>query len=263
MLLIKYFRLSVYKTLNNRPIHRSITELRDVQIKSKEFYHSEGNHRRYFYVIDTRGRVFLEESKHKNYATSLKDKKFLDLFFRMLRPNRTEFYQNCLPFVSFCGKEMNFTTVLDPFAPLAYSELLQDIPSSRDPTNSSVSVGTARLRIGESDLTSIFDPTQLYFDVSTGRIYHKIDGKRSKTKYLDEMLGLLHPELSQMISSGVDFEGLELHPEQHPIDALDLAQSAVTPNLSPRIVGRLPLQWSNQLYSIHVIQSNTEANILL
>ena len=60
-------------------------------IKPPSFYAAECGagppRRRYFYYVDLQGRLFLEDTVPKNIATSLKSDKFLDFFWRQLRPN--------------------------------------------------------------------------------------------------------------------------------------------------------------------------------
>lgn len=53
-------------------------ELQRRQIKSAAFYESEGQRRRYFYHVDVKGRLFLEDTLPKNIATSLKSPAFLE-----------------------------------------------------------------------------------------------------------------------------------------------------------------------------------------
>ncbi|KAG6969386.1 hypothetical protein JG687_00003246 [Phytophthora cactorum] len=56
-----------------------LKQLKD--IKSEEFYDQQAHKRRYFYYIDLQGRLFLEDTRPKNIATSLKSAKFLRFFF--------------------------------------------------------------------------------------------------------------------------------------------------------------------------------------
>lgn len=53
--------------------------------KEDIFYVEEANkHRHYFYFMDTRGQVFLEETVPRNIATCMKDIKFLDFLIRFV-----------------------------------------------------------------------------------------------------------------------------------------------------------------------------------
>ena len=92
-------------------------------IKDAEFYEKHASlvdgksSRCYFYTIDLQGRLFLEETLPKNVATSIKDVKFLDFFWKRLRPldERMQEFMELqdiptldYPFVSLCGQERNF-----------------------------------------------------------------------------------------------------------------------------------------------------------
>lgn len=45
--------------------------------------------REWFYFIDHKGMLFLEETEPKNYTSCLKDTRFLNFFFSNLRLNET------------------------------------------------------------------------------------------------------------------------------------------------------------------------------
>ncbi|EKU22542.1 hypothetical protein NGA_0443110, partial [Nannochloropsis gaditana CCMP526] len=91
------------------------------QIKSFAFYEEEGLQRRYFYTVDLQGRLYLEESPVKNMTSCLKDDKFLNFFFRQIRRNDTGLHPS-YPFVSPCGKEMNYLLPAD--MPVVFHDLL-------------------------------------------------------------------------------------------------------------------------------------------
>jgi len=85
-----------------------------------------GQHtRRYYYVLDTRGQLHLEESPHRNFTSCFKDKAFLSFFYKSLRrndvrtPDDDAYTQSC-PYVSLCGLERNYLTPEDPLAPLVF-----------------------------------------------------------------------------------------------------------------------------------------------
>ena len=50
--------------------------------KSNEYYLKQQINRNYFYALDTRGNLYLEDTIPRNIATSMKDKKFLKFFFK-------------------------------------------------------------------------------------------------------------------------------------------------------------------------------------
>jgi hypothetical protein len=61
--------------------------------------------REYFYTVDREGRL-------RHQGTVLDDPGFVDFFFRQLRPNDTARHPDH-PFVSPCGREMNFVRAAD------------------------------------------------------------------------------------------------------------------------------------------------------
>jgi len=117
--------------------------------------------REYFYYVDQHGQLFLEETKIRNFTTctprpppprpapppslparcyqltaaaphcsqpprtaGFKDVKFLDFFFSRLRPNDTGRLADRYPFVSPCGREMNYVAVED--VPVVFKTLTAD-----------------------------------------------------------------------------------------------------------------------------------------
>lgn len=62
--------------------------------------------REYFYYLDAEGRLYHEQTEHRN-------PQFLKLFFRNLRPNTTGRYSEEYPYISPCGKEMNYLKPAD------------------------------------------------------------------------------------------------------------------------------------------------------
>lgn len=63
--------------------------------------------REYFYYIDHQEQLFLDDTKVKNFITCFKDKEFLAFFFKRLKKNNTNVY-NEFPYLSLCGRERNF-----------------------------------------------------------------------------------------------------------------------------------------------------------
>jgi len=135
-------------------------------VKSDTFYesHAESNPRRYFYNVDLQGRLFLEETLPKNIATSIKDDRFLDFFFRRVRPilpkeeallaahNITcEEY----PFVSPCGKELNF--IRPAATPIVFHSF--DVEKS--------------MFMYAGSQSQAFQASNLAISKDTGRLYHR------------------------------------------------------------------------------------------
>ncbi|KAF1794434.1 Protein of unknown function DUF4505 [Phytophthora cactorum] len=103
-----------------------LKQLKD--IKSEEFYDQQAHKRRYFYYIDLQGRLFLEDTRPKNIATSLKSAKFLRFFFSQCKSKEEEAFLE-YPFRSPCGKEMNFIKCAD--RPFVFEDLRRDESSSK------------------------------------------------------------------------------------------------------------------------------------
>lgn len=165
---------------------RNILEDRRPPIQSAEFYSQKGLEREYYYVIDIRGQLFLESTKRHTMATCMKDKAFLKFFYNQMRPNldpsKLQF-----PYVSPCGKEKNYVTPQDPMSALVFIGL----DSSEE--NLEYAFGTLKEK---------FEPSKLTMSLSTMRIYHPI----IHHKRLNNLLGLIHPHLCQLLASNIKAE---------------------------------------------------------
>lgn len=95
----------------------------------------------------------------------LAEKKFLEFFFRRLRPNETGKYTADFPFASPCGREMNFVRCDD--LPFVFTHVV----NLEDPKD-----GIEKpflLHNHASNLLSIaFEPQHLCMPSGTGRVYH-------------------------------------------------------------------------------------------
>jgi hypothetical protein len=158
---------------------------------SEEFYDLQAEHRRYFYYIDlqvstchgtnawdgssfsllaalAQGRLFLEDTRPKNIATSLKSAKFLHFFFSQVQRNLSGADDPELaplleyPFKSPCGKEMNFIKCAD--RPFVLDSLVR----------SEASDGEWLFTYGGGGLTMPLQPETLRVSISTGRLYHDV-----------------------------------------------------------------------------------------
>jgi hypothetical protein len=78
---------------------RGFSERSGVRLKADQ--------REWFYYIDHKGFLFLEETEPKNYTSCLKDDNFLNFFFKNLRPNQTD-KLNDYPYLSPCWGEQNY-----------------------------------------------------------------------------------------------------------------------------------------------------------
>ncbi|GMR53219.1 hypothetical protein PMAYCL1PPCAC_23414, partial [Pristionchus mayeri] len=173
--------------------------------------------REYFYFISHEGRLFLDDTKHKNFTSSYKDVAFLNFFYRMLKKNETERYKGEFPFLSRCGIERNFLRCDD--CPLVFTRLRME---GEQPM----------LRIGESSLEVPFEvrihPPSLW-DVqesmwqpwslllgSNGRVYHpsRLDLALLTSKLADQLFPLCKfDENARAIE--IDWRGVK-----YPIEAI-------------------------------------------
>jgi hypothetical protein len=188
---------------------------------SSEFYdHHANTNRIYFYRLDDRGNLYLEQtlmeiekreqvkqsnsgSTGRNITTALKDAKFLKFFYTMLRPNTKKYQQSHIieevdydntdlktyiekyPFVSLCGTERNFMMCDDTRAALGFTELQRQHQEEGDDAPETLIYG------GAANMSEPFKPDQLMYS-EDGKVYHPI----TQHKRLKGQLGLLHPHLA-------------------------------------------------------------------
>jgi hypothetical protein len=125
-------------------------------VRSQEFYDREAVDRRYFFWVDSQGRLFLESVVPKNITSCLKDRRMLDFFFSRVRPNATGLFPGEYRFVSPCGKEMNYIGCSD--TPIVFSGWGE---------------GRRSLLYGAS-LSQPFEPHDLRVS-REGRLFHRLD----------------------------------------------------------------------------------------
>ncbi|XP_077982897.1 UPF0598 protein CG30010-like [Glandiceps talaboti] len=159
--------------------------------------------REYFYYIDHQGQLFLDDTKVKNFITCFKEQKFLAFFFRMLKKNNTDRYNEDFPYLSLCGIERNFIRCDD--RPIVYSHILE-VPDEDEPdeVKNVLSYG------GTGDkLTIDFEPQKLCMLPQSGRIYHPAKAKVGG-------VGLIKSSLAIDISKYFEFgEAGEYAPPTH------------------------------------------------
>eukprot|EP00112_Aurelia_sp_Birch-Aquarium-sp1_P023806 Seg724.12 transcript_id=Seg724.12/GoldUCD/mRNA.D3Y31 product="UPF0598 protein C8orf82" protein_id=Seg724.12/GoldUCD/D3Y31 len=126
--------------------------------------------REYFYYIDHQGQLFLDDTKVKNFITCFKEKQFLAFFFRRLKLNKTGVYENDFPYISPCGKELNYIRCED--RPIVFSHIIQEDESL--PHNASWQL--TYNGIGPK-LKFDFQPEKLCMLPLSGRIYHPAPDK--------------------------------------------------------------------------------------
>jgi hypothetical protein len=157
--------------------------------RNQEFYAREGGERRYYYVLDTRGQVFLEETRPRTIATSMKDVKFLNFIHSSLQLNSTG--QNLeYPFVSYCGREINFISPMDRLSAFVFRDFSRSLDKKHE-------------LIYGGNLSHPFSVESLMYRPETGRLYHRI----LQHKYLAGHYALLHPSLCELLSQGISSAG--------------------------------------------------------
>lgn len=167
-----------------------------------EFYATENLKRRYYYVMNTRGQLFLEETKHKNIATCLRDSKFLRFFFRQLRRSDEymavgdDYDRSAYKYVSLCGKEVNYFRVDGEESNCCWVFDQFDTDQSGGDTIGSVA----------GDHIQNFCPEHLKTSVS-GRVYFPILNR----KRLGDEVGLLHQDITQTLDINMHEDELYLN----------------------------------------------------
>ena len=224
-------RLHHHQFLCRLSRQRFVTEI-SAATPPDEFYEHLGQERRiYFYRIDTRGNLYLEQtlnqvaaklaaktkgqsgSTGRNIANALKDPKFLRFFYTMLRVNSDERlaalpdesicgvdirkYCAQYAYVSLCGKELNFVRPDDAASALGFSELKIMQQGAEDEEGQKGARGFELSYGGAADLREPFDPSELSCSTSTQRLYHPL----ASHGRLRGQLGLLHPHLAGALTT--------------------------------------------------------------
>ena len=149
--------------------------------------------REYFYYVDHQGQLFLDDARLKNFITCFKgefvycllmrsrdlspEKKFLAFFFKRLKCNVSGRYEEAFPYVSPCGREMNYVHCDD--LPVVFTHLLTDGGHVIQEPGQHTGSGSERLSYGGAgELLSLpFDPSGLCMLPDTGRVYYYYGGK--------------------------------------------------------------------------------------
>lgn len=124
--------------------------------------------RHYFYYINVHGHLYSimrpDLSSLPTGPTFLRDAKQLHFFFKRLRRNDTGLFADQFPFVSPCGKELNFVACAD--RPVVFQDLVRD----RDKKSARLTFATAR--VTQTDYLAVdFDPARVFVGRSNGRLY--------------------------------------------------------------------------------------------
>lgn len=107
----------------------------------------------------------------------------MEFFFKRLKLNETGRYEE-FPFVSPCGRELNFLQCDDK--PIVYHSIIESTDNS---TADMLTINGA-----ESNLTYPFQPQKLCMFPVTGRIYHPADQRYGGIGLIKSSLGI---EISQ------------------------------------------------------------------
>jgi hypothetical protein len=150
--------------------------------------------RYYFYYVDFDGNLY-----HDN--TLLTDKKFLNFFFKQIQYNKTGYFEN-YPYISPCGKEMNF--IACPDTPIVFRHL----------ENNHLIYG--------GDLKIYLEPYQLKYVEISGQLYYRVK---------DNLFGRLGKYVLQEISNLLKEENRVYYYENFPIPIFssfsDLIQDSI------------------------------------
>ncbi len=237
-------------------------------VETKQFYEEQANiYRHYFYIVDSRGRVYLEDCKHHNFITQLRDQVFLRMLFSLQRFNKSPYFQNESPFLSPCGKESNYMRYEDKRCVLVFGRLQRDddrvtatkeasdierIGSDmgvsdngmsqivdKDDEEKRVALGlqdtyqSHSLFIGQSLLLKHpFDPSMLYVDDVTGRFYHRV----TTHKYLCGEKGSDEEHASDNVKLGL----------LHPLITQQLSELLIYDEVKEQFV----LKWQEKLFPV-------------
>ncbi|XP_037956110.1 UPF0598 protein CG30010 [Teleopsis dalmanni] len=149
------------------------------------------NVREYFYYIDHEGMLFLDDAKIKNFTSCLKEKKFLKFFFNRVKLNNTKRYDTEFPYISPCGRELNYIRCDD--VPIVYTEVKQNCEEGKDEL----------LYAHAGDLLKVdFQPEKIYMNPTTGRVYHPAWQKVGD-------IGLIRSKLAIELSKNFEFNNGE------------------------------------------------------
>lgn len=190
--------------------------------------------RKYYFCIDKRGLLFNDEfikNGLRNIATALKDKTFLDVTFKMLRPLKANDYlihnDHKYTHISPCRSEVNYIRCLDPNASLVFTSLRprsQSQNNSREQNKDRNEEGEEDVLTYGGNLTHPFDINSLR--VSDGYLYHKITHHR----HLQYTYGLLHPDIAFYLTSNEQYS--ENENENDPVHQEKMEEDTDSVNIN-------------------------------
>ncbi|XP_072013552.1 UPF0598 protein CG30010-like [Amphiura filiformis] len=165
--------------------------------------------REYFYYIDHQGQLFMDDTKVKNFITCFKDTKFLAFFFKRLKINNKERYNEQFPYLSPCGVERNFIRCDD--RPIVFTQILEHDNTSPDKGEEASSECLDRLSCNFTGdkYTIPMEPEKICMLPRSGRIYHPAPGKTGG-------VGLIKSSVAIELSKHFEFgEAGEYAPPTH------------------------------------------------
>lgn len=132
----------------------------------------------------------------KNFTSCFKEKKFLKFFFDRVKLNDVKRYQEDFPYLSPCGRERNFIRCDD--TPIVFTHVIEN---SEEPDKLLYNHAGDILKVD-------FQPTKIYMNPETGRVYHPAWPKVGN-------IGLIRSKLSIELSKYFEFEEGEHKPPSH------------------------------------------------
>ncbi|XP_076040088.1 UPF0598 protein CG30010 isoform X2 [Oratosquilla oratoria] len=160
-------------------------------------------------------KLFLDDSRMKNFTSCFKEKKFLNFFFKRIRFNETNRYPE-FPYVSLCGRERNFIRCDD--LPIVYTHLVEK-DNPKDTSDIMLAYGNA----GDSMIVP-FDASKVCMQPETGRVYYPAQKQIGG-------VGLIRSQLSIQLSTHFCFDDGDDEAPTHMIwydRKVKLTQEALT-----------------------------------
>lgn len=123
----------------------------------------------------------------KNFTSCFKEKKFLKFFFDRVKLNETKRYRPEFPHLSLCGRERNFIRCDD--TPIVFTHVIENEGA----------VDKLQYNHAGDILQVQFEPSKIYMNPETGRVYHPAWPKVGN-------IGLIRSKLSIELSKYFEFE---------------------------------------------------------
>ncbi|EAR95532.2 UPF0598 C8orf82-like protein, putative (macronuclear) [Tetrahymena thermophila SB210] len=172
------------------------------QNKVQYLEQNDGSLREYFFFIDHKGLLYLDDQDSYNFTNCLKDKRFMKNFYKNLIKNKTGRNLN-YSHVSECWGEYNY--VRSSVKPIVFSHL-----DENDQLHYSLY------------LTENFNPSEVKKD-EQGLLYHKVDLN-------DIGYGIFSTDVSMMLSKNIKIDGnimqLEWKGKVYEIQNIDEEEAA-------------------------------------